>query len=126
MRWSEQTVNGLVRTLSVAPSSVDEDALRKDPAHGPQILGLSGHENSRQNPKLLRWTDFHAAVGRPPRVRPASEPVTGGDRQELAAERMAPMARLLPERYRGENVGRAAREPIHLEFLPSAAGQAQE
>ena len=91
---------------------------------GSPILPLAffGYESLWHNLKRLRRTDFHVAIGRPFRVRPVDGRVTGEIRQAIADEIMIQIAKLLPERYRGEYADLPPATPFHLQFLPELAG----
>jgi len=90
---------------------------------GALILPLAffGYESLWRNLKRLRRTDFHVALGRPFRIRPVEGRVTGEIRQAIADEIMIQIARLLPERYRGEYTDLPRTAPKHLRFLPEFA-----
>jgi 1-acyl-sn-glycerol-3-phosphate acyltransferase len=90
---------------------------------GSPILPLAflGYESLWRNLKRLRRMDFHVAVGRASRVRPVEGRVTGEIRQAIADEIMMQIARLLPERYRGEYADLPRAAPFHLQFLPDLA-----
>jgi 1-acyl-sn-glycerol-3-phosphate acyltransferase len=61
-----------------------------------------GGENFSKNIKQLKRTDFHIRVGKPFKLNPGNERVTGEVRQKMVDEMMYRLAAMLPEYYRGE------------------------
>lgn len=75
-----------------------------------------GGENFLSNLKRARRTDFGIAVGKPFELDTHSERVTAEVRQKIADEMMYEVARLLPEKYRGEYSDLERATQIYLKF----------
>jgi 1-acyl-sn-glycerol-3-phosphate acyltransferase len=61
-----------------------------------------GGEEYLKNLKRFKRTDFHIRIGEPFKINAEGVKVTGEVRQQIADEVMYRIAKLLPEKYRGE------------------------
>jgi 1-acyl-sn-glycerol-3-phosphate acyltransferase len=75
-----------------------------------------GGENIWKNMRSLRRTPFCFKAGRPFRINCDSMPAKE-EREKIMTEVMAQMARLLPEKFRGEYAPHANNECKYLQFI---------
>ncbi len=76
-----------------------------------------GSENFWANMKRFKKTDFTIRVGKPFFIEPGEERITGKVRKDLLFSIMVQLAKLLPEKYRGEYSDIASADEKYLRFL---------
>lgn len=76
-----------------------------------------GSENFWANMKRFKKTNFNIRVGTPFYIETGEEKITGKVRKDLLFSIMAQIAKLLPEKYRGEYSDIEAADEKYLRFL---------